>query len=299
MNSEMRMIVIFLLFLACSTNKSDKNLSSPFEFEELADLPNDLKESSGIELAESDHFWSFNDSGGKPELYKFDREGQLKQIVRVNNALNIDWEDMTKDEEGNIYIGDFGNNNNDRKDLVIYKISRSKIESAEISSVMAEKIEFRLSDQHDFPPAKQDRLFDIESLFASGNYLYMLTKDRSKPFMGKSKLYRLGKHPGKHIAEYRDLLVTDKDKSKGQITAADLSNDGSTLVLLAKDMIWLFERFQEDQFFERKPLQIDLPAEQSMEGVVLESNRVMYLTSEGSRKKAGRLFRLELSLVYQ
>jgi hypothetical protein len=30
-------------------------------------------------------------------------------------TANIDWEDITKDKDGNLYVGDFGNNDNERK----------------------------------------------------------------------------------------------------------------------------------------------------------------------------------------
>jgi sugar lactone lactonase YvrE len=33
----------------------------------------------------------------------------------VENAENNDWEDITKDIHGNIYVGDFGNNDNDSR----------------------------------------------------------------------------------------------------------------------------------------------------------------------------------------
>jgi sugar lactone lactonase YvrE len=40
---------------------------------------------------------------------------------------NIDWEDITKDKDGNLYVGDFGNNDNERKDLCIYKIDKKSL----------------------------------------------------------------------------------------------------------------------------------------------------------------------------
>ena len=33
---------------------------------------------------------------------------------------NVDWEDLTQDDKGYIYIADTGNNNNKRRELDIY-----------------------------------------------------------------------------------------------------------------------------------------------------------------------------------
>jgi hypothetical protein len=50
---------------------------------------------------------------------------KMVQLKNTNDCKynNIDWED-TKDKNGNLYVGDFGNNDNERKDLCIYKIDK-------------------------------------------------------------------------------------------------------------------------------------------------------------------------------
>ena len=40
----------------------------------------------------NDHFWGFNDSGGKNELYGFNKSGKIKYEIELNDAKNKDWE---------------------------------------------------------------------------------------------------------------------------------------------------------------------------------------------------------------
>jgi len=156
----------------------------------LAALPNVLTESSGIEITEIGWFWSFNDGGGRPELYAFDRSGNLKSTLKISNATNVDWEDITQDSLGNLFIGDFGNNNNGRTDLKIYKIVAPVFGSPSLEQ-SAEIIQFNFEDQTGFPPPQIELQFDAEAMFANKSWLYILTKDRSKPFESITKLYRI------------------------------------------------------------------------------------------------------------
>jgi len=71
--------------------------------------------------------------------------GNIKRSINISNAKNIDWEDLTQDDFGHFFIGDFGNNNNKRNDLTIYKIENPiDIKTTETE---AEVIRFKFNDQ--------------------------------------------------------------------------------------------------------------------------------------------------------
>ena len=89
----------------------------------INNLPSVLNESSGLERDDQGTFWSHNDSGGEPELYHFSESGTLLHTVKISNVENIDWEDITLASNGRMFIGDFGNNSNDREDLKIYIVN--------------------------------------------------------------------------------------------------------------------------------------------------------------------------------
>lgn len=260
---------------------------------QLAILPTILNESSGIELAGNGLFWSLNDGKGEVELYQFDTLGSLQHRLKIEGATNVDWEDLAQDTLGNLYIGDFGNNDNDRKDLVIYKIA-PQTKSSLPASVSAEKIEFEFPDQNKFPPAKPERFFDIESMFAKGQWLYLLTRDRSKPFIGKTKLYRVPNVAGKHKLTYMAEFAMDNNKENGQATAADLSPDDSTLVLLTSGLLWVFRNIEEERFFEGDLLKIALPMVRDWEGIVFSDPCNLLLVNEQKSDEDAVLFQINI-----
>ena len=90
----------------------------------IADSPSSLKEISAIEkTALSNTLWVIQDAGNNNHLYGLNTKGDIIKDISIDNIQNIDWEDLTSDHLGNLYIGDFGNNNKTRKHFAIYKVS--------------------------------------------------------------------------------------------------------------------------------------------------------------------------------
>lgn len=101
-------------------------------------LPASLNESSGMTTINSANtFWLHNDSGAKNELIEVDSNCQYLRTLVISNAQNIDWEGITADRLGNLYIGDFGNNSNSRTDLAIYIIEN--ISTHTLDTITAKK----------------------------------------------------------------------------------------------------------------------------------------------------------------
>ena len=88
----------------------------------LVTLDSKLKEISGIEVDKAGKFWGINDGGNLAQLHQIQADGKVSKTITITNARNLDWEDMTQDDFGHFFIGDFGNNDNLRKWLTIYKI---------------------------------------------------------------------------------------------------------------------------------------------------------------------------------
>jgi len=106
----------------------------------LGDLSSSLKEASAIEkVVNSDLLWTIEDAGNKNNIYGIDLKGNIVKDIDISNSSNIDWEDLTSDKQGNLYIGDFGNNSKNRDDFTIYKVSNLKDDDAN-----AERINFLL-----------------------------------------------------------------------------------------------------------------------------------------------------------
>lgn len=182
-----------------------------------------INESSGLARAwQDDYYWTMNDGGGNTELYMINEKGRVFDTLFVNNSKNIDWEDLTKDDKGNIYVGDFGNNNQNRKDLAIYKYRNGK----------TEKITFHYADQDHFP-AKQ-KIFDCEAFFWFDGKLYLFSKDWSRNH--QTQLYILPDKAGDYTLHSEENIFL-----KSPITAADVSPDGKEFALLSYGKVFIFE----------------------------------------------------------
>ncbi|MDD7915866.1 hypothetical protein [Polaribacter ponticola] len=150
-----KIAIIFSVFLISSCHNFG-------QLKVVADLSKKIKEVSGTEVVlKSDLIWMINDSGNKPILFGLNEKGEIIKDIYIKSK-NHDWEDLTSDEKGNIYIGDFGNNQSTRKNLRILKVSKKylKKKNAEV-----EKIEFEYENQHKFPPKKKELYFDSEAFF--------------------------------------------------------------------------------------------------------------------------------------
>jgi hypothetical protein len=217
-------------------------------------MPPELKEVSGFVVVKNEKVPTLllhNDGGNDPFLYKTKGNKVINTIKFPKNIINNDWEDLTQDDKGNIYIGDFGNNLNSRKDLKIYRYN------AALNQI--DSITFTYPDQNLFPPTSQkDWNFDCEAMVYCNDSLHLFTKNR---FVGNfyTKHYILTAKPGNYIALFRDSILL-----KNQVvTGAALSNDGKTLALItyyfklknkfwpvSRTAIWFLKDYKNTNFFK-------------------------------------------------
>jgi hypothetical protein len=181
--------------------------------------------------------WVHNDSGDSARFFALDANGALLAEVRVDGARNVDWEDITTDDAGHLYIGDFGNNRNMRRDLCVYVVDEPDVLGAKVPLLrvpVLRTLRFRYADQTAFPDG--DRLnFDCEAMFWEGGALWLLTKHRSDI---RTTLYRLD--PNSSAEQVLEPLAGADIGSP--VTAAGLSRDGRFLAVLSYQYIHLFER---------------------------------------------------------
>ncbi|NNC69432.1 MAG: hypothetical protein HKN90_01260 [Flavobacteriaceae bacterium] len=258
----------------------------------LADLPNLLKEVSGIEtVSNSDLIWMLNDGGNKSELYALDQKGTIKKVIKIN-AKNHDWEDLASDTLGNLYIGDLGNNTNNRTNLVILKVHGADLSTDK--KVEIERINFKYPNQKKFPPKRNQRHFDSESFFFYNDSLYIFTKSRVKNKFGKTNLYKIPAKRGNHTAIYINSFESCKDL-ECWITSADISNDGKKVVLINHKSAWVFTNFKGDDFFSGEVQEFPFEADLSQkEGVCFKNENTIYITDEYTHGSGGNLYEFSL-----
>lgn len=270
------------LFVSCSA----KN-----EPQQLFGLPKPLKEVSGITLSKNS-FWAIADSGNKNLVFQVTDEGKIEKELLLSDATNIDWEDLTSDAQGNLYIGDFGNNDNTRKDLCIYAISKDSLEKSETKAVA--KINFSYPEQKDFPPVKTEMKFDAEAFIVYQNHFYIFTKNRSKNFDGTTLLYRVPMQAGNHQATLIGSFITDKKYNSGVITGAAISPDQQRIAILSHQKVWVFEAFKDDAFFSGKITEVALNHHSQKEAITFKDNTTIWIADEKVKKSGGNVYQFEL-----
>ncbi|MCW4467365.1 hypothetical protein OGH69_00140 [Flavobacterium sp. MFBS3-15] len=248
----------------------------------------DLKEVSGLEYIPNSGLWALEDSGNDNKLYTIDEKGNILKTYTVANAKNNDWEDLASDAKGNLYIGDFGNNDNKRRDLAIYKLNAGKYDS------IAAKVEFYYPGQKAFPPKKSEMLYDAEAFFEHNGTFYIFTKNRSKGFDGSFAMYSVPNAEGRHEAKLMASLKSCGNYNKCAITAADISPDGKTAVLLSGDKIWLMPGFGDGNY-ELQPVELGFITQK--EGLAFKDADVLFVADEKDKHAGGRLYETKLSIL--
>jgi hypothetical protein len=234
-----------------------------------------ISESSGLVRSRvfQDVYWTHNDSGDLPRIFPVTRTGDIIKSrwmvmyngIMIEGAENVDWEDITADNLGNLWIGDIGNNNRERKNFTIYIIREPPPLEASSASI-SRKIEFYYPDKK--KSSKRDDI-NAEAIFWADRELYILTKrDESR----RSKLYRLeSQHPDKkNKAELEGSFDFN-----GAVTGADAAIDGTMLAVLTYSSVWLFKvREGSSDFFSGTIFWLPIIAGQA-EGICIDDENLL------------------------
>ncbi|CAM3634994.1 hypothetical protein FLGE108171_07345 [Flavobacterium gelidilacus] len=253
-------------------------------------LPKSLKEVSGIAIT-NNSTWVIEDAGNKNIIYGLTEKGKIEIESKVSNIKNIDWEDLTTDIKGNLYIGDFGNNENERKDLCIYSIAKNNLKKDIIS---VDKTTFSYPEQTKFPPKKKDLLFDCEAFFEWNGNFYLFTKNRSKDFDGTCLIYKIANQKGAQKAELISSFKTCLNDHNCTITSAAISSDGTKIVLLTHDAVFLFENFKSDAFTNGTLKKLELNHVSQKESICFKDDATLLIADERNGKQDGNVYEVKL-----
>ncbi|WP_413513397.1 SdiA-regulated domain-containing protein [Myroides odoratus] len=280
------LILVFSSLASCS-QKSDI-------VQDYANLPSYLKEVSGMSYdANSNSFWVLQDSGNKSELYRVDSLGQVVQTLKIKNQKNRDWEELTADTEGNLYIGDFGNNKNTRKDLQIIKINKDQLTASQTKADYV--ITFEYPEQKEFPPKETELLYDAEAFFYFDDHFYIFTKNRSKAFDGTSLVYKIPNEAGHHQAKYVQTFRGCNVYKHCAITAAAISPDQKTFVLLSHTKLWVIDNFNPNAILDGKIEVHKLHHNTQKEAVTFGDNNTLYISDEVKKNSGGKIYKVDLN----
>jgi hypothetical protein len=271
-------LVMALLSLACSKDDgaAAQNENLPrLSLTVVADLPAILNETSGLAW-DGQQLISHNDRGNTNQLFFFDTTGANHTQASLSGGTNQDWEDLAMDEQY-LYIHDGGNNNGNRRDLRIWRVSRSTLQNTG-SFPAAGAIAYHFPSQTVFENNK-DHNYDSEALFAWGDSLYFFTKNRQNQ---RSDLYALPKTPGNYPAHHKGNF-----NARALITGGTISPDGQVVVLTGIQdketcILYVITNFSGTNFHKGTITRYSLGAFSEVgqiEAVTLAGND-LYLTSE-------------------
>lgn len=252
----------------------------------IGEVPEIANECSGIAKLPSGNYAMVNDSGNEPEVFITDSTGTLITSIFLDDVCNIDWEEVEY-SDGHLYIGDFGNNRNNRTDLTILKYDIS--DKDELSNL--ELIKFRYAEQREFPESKRYRNYDTEAMVQLGDSIYVFTKNRTKPFTGYTYLYGMPAKAGNYTVSRLDSFKTGHgDKSLFWVAGAALSPDKSKLVLLGYDKMWVFTDFEGADFFGGNSKTYAFEELTQKESITFINNKTVLITDELNEFGGGEMY---------
>lgn len=192
-----------------------------------------LREVSGIARSPKHPgvYWVINDSGNPPALFAVKRDGSLVRKLAVK-VPNLDWEDLTFDDDGRLYIGDIGNNNTLFPMRVIYRL-----DEPDPSASGSDPLPVTTASYYRFPAGGR---FDAEGLFVDRGRAVLVAKylDRREaelfavPFAPPAPLT-------KPAAPERLGRLSDCNEP---VTGAALSRDHKRLAVCSYAVVRIYQR---------------------------------------------------------
>ena len=275
-----------VLFLIASLAAAD-TCSAYGPPETIATLKNSpVKESSGVVQSRSRNgvWFTHQDKGHDPSIFAFDLDGNFIEEHEVKNADNFDWEDIAAGPcpRGNdecLYIGDIGDNDEDRGGIIVYVVPEPK----EGKSTRA--IE-RWTGVYPEEPQDAEALM----VHPCTGRVHVVTKDDD----GESRIYRFPSAPGKDTVELESVgtvFVDGAEASARQVTAGDFDADGDRVVIRTGNSIreWVIDPEKPNDHWLNPPIEIEGAAEFQGEGIAYSDNGDLITTSEGNPMTISRV----------
>ena len=282
---QLSFVLAALILISCQHSSNDLKV--------LFKLPKSLKEVSGITYNKSDKLiFAIQDRGNNNEIQVLNLDGKWIKSIAVANATNVDWEDITQDKNGNLYIGDFGNNKNDRQDLCIYKVSKDQLSLK--NAISEYKIAFSYPQQADFPPKKINRFYDLEGFIEMNGAFYLFTKNRSKNFDGTCLIYKVENREGSQEAKLMGSFTTCDNYNHCAVTSAAISPDGTKMVVLCQDKIILFDDWDNADLLSANRTTINLNHFSQKEAVTFLDDSTLLIADERDKTTGGNMYKFTL-----
>ena len=254
-----------------------------FNVSTRGNLPSSLDEISGI-IEGTNHLWVHNDSGDDPNIYGVSTNGTLLSTLTLPGITAEDWEDIAihrKPEHSVIYIGDFGDNDEEREKTQIYFFTEPATKQSKGIKVNSFTIDYGTIGPQDAEALAID---------PQTGGLYILTKGRSGKsyLMHKPAPHLAGEHYSMNIQHQFDIRIL-LAKNPFYITAMDIDPTGRFLVYRNYFQGFLIERNGHETWGQalqnpKRHCSVPVPLQQQGESIGFSSNgKVIWTVSEGEQ----------------
>ncbi|WP_185286500.1 hypothetical protein [Chryseobacterium indologenes] len=285
----LRFLMLPFLFLLSCNPKAQNSPGKNGDLEVQFSFPKKLKEVSGFALSKDKKtIWVIEDRGNKNAVYGLNDKGEMIAKVPVENAENTDWEDIISDTQGNIYIGDFGNNDNDRRDLAILKTDLQ--DPTQKTTKVVQTTTFHYEGQTEFPPKKSNLLYDCEAFVEMDGNFYLFTKNRSKGFDGTFLVFKVPNKEGDFEAKLICTLKLQGGYSDAAITSATINTTKDKIVLLTHKNVHVLTGFNADDFGSSKIQKIPLNHNSQKEAIVFLNDSTVLIGDEKAKSEGGNVY---------
>jgi hypothetical protein len=272
-----------------SPPKQTETYASPRKLGNLQDPA--IDESSGIVASRTAPglYWTHNDSGDGPYIYAFDGRGARRGTWRVRGASARDWEDIaagpgTTAGTSYLYIGDIGDNEGRRAEIIVYRVKEPTIRPEDSAST---KLKPLVTDEVEvFHFHYPDGPHDAEALLVhpvTGD-LYIVSKipfANAIVYEAPAPLNASSPTTLKQIAELKFPSLFG-----GLITGVDISPDGLRVALCdyvdGYELVLADARAPFDQIWKQPLKPLDLGRRKQGESIAYRlDGRALLATSEG------------------
>ena len=183
----------------------------------------DIRESSGIVASKQFEgvYWTLNDSGNPAVLYATKRNGELIREIKVRGSRNFDWEALGIDNQGQLWIGDIGNNSRMRFDLNVVVIKEPNPFTETEAKVIAK-----------YPYRYPNGNVDAEGLFITKGIPYIVSKEQSGAVLYRFPALKADKKQVlERVGEFAEARL---------VTGAGISEDGKRLTVCTYNSLWVY-----------------------------------------------------------
>ncbi len=236
-----------------------------------------MQEASGIDIAPLNPgaVWSHNDAGSGTDIFLINTQnGEEISRFSVNNASNIDWEDITVFKNGNnssIFLADFGDNFKVRPSYSLYIFNEPVYDSTGKLSTdisLVNRLNFIYSDG---PQNAEALLMDPQT-----GDIIIATKEINRSVIYSLPADQLNCNTMVELEKLGELPI-------GNVTGGDISDDGKRITLRNYLGLFLWERTGGEglnEVFETTPVKLPYNHVEAQGEAFCWSNNGYYTLSE-------------------